>query len=227
MADLFGDLPPPSTADSKCNRLSIDPANGKRKAEPETCTPITKQPKLVCFRQKGYFGERKGEREDMQDHHTIIDDLKPQFSHMQKTTFTHVSYYGIFDGHAGHRAAMFASEHLHKAIIAKFPAGEVLNTDREMKKCLVDAYKLTDEDFLRMASQATPSWKDGSTAVTVLVLDDVIYCANVGDSKAFLCRRSASGGKLAFIPLTKEHSPSIFEERKRIEKAGGSVRDGR
>ena len=90
--------------------------------------------------------------------------------------------------------------------------GEVLNTDREMKKCLVDAYKLTDEDFLRMASQATPSWKDGSTAVTVLVLDDVIYCANVGDSKAFLCRRSASGGKLAFIPLTKEHSPSIVRE---------------
>ena len=79
---------------------------------------------------------------------------------------------------------------------------------REMKRCFVDAYKLTDDDFLRMASQATPSWKDGSTAVTVLVLDNVLYCANVGDSKAYLCRRLA-GGKLGFVPLTKEHSPSL------------------
>lgn len=100
--------------------------------------------------------------------------------------------------------------------------------EREMKKCLVDAYKSTDEEFLHAASQATPSWKDGSTAVTVLVLDDVLYCANVGDSKAFLCRRTPGERlKLCFVPLTKEHSPSIFEERKRIEKAGGTVRDGR
>ena len=115
----------------------------------------------------------------------------------------------------------------------------VQNMDREMKKCLVEAYKLTDEDFLRVASQATPSWKDGSTAVTVLVLNDVIYCANVGDSKAYLCRRTTPGapegkmagapegkmagapegkmagapeGKMAFVPLTKEHSPSIVRE---------------
>lgn len=32
------------------------------------------------YRLKGYIGERKGEREDMQDAHTIIDDFTPQFS---------------------------------------------------------------------------------------------------------------------------------------------------
>lgn len=31
------------------------------------------------FQLKGYLGERRGEREDMQDAHTIIDDLTPQF----------------------------------------------------------------------------------------------------------------------------------------------------
>ena len=32
------------------------------------------------YRLKGYIGERRGEREDMQDAHTIIDDFTPQFS---------------------------------------------------------------------------------------------------------------------------------------------------
>ena len=31
------------------------------------------------FTLKGYHGERRGEREDMQDAHTIIDDFTPQF----------------------------------------------------------------------------------------------------------------------------------------------------
>ena len=32
-------------------------------------------------------------------------------------------YYGVFDGHAGHRASQFAAEHLHKNIMLKLPKG--------------------------------------------------------------------------------------------------------
>ncbi len=34
-----------------------------------------------------------------------------------------VSYFAIFDGHAGARAAHFAAERLHHVIAAKFPPG--------------------------------------------------------------------------------------------------------
>ncbi len=92
-------------------------------------------------------------------------------------------------------------------------SGEIQNIDREIKKCLVDAFKKTDEDFLQRASAATPSWKDGSTVAAVLVLDDTVYSANLGDSKAVLCRKVAGegrtkGNRLSFVPLTKDHNPT-------------------
>jgi len=31
--------------------------------------------------------------------------------------------------------------------------------DREVKKCLVEAFRKTDEQFLKQASVASPSWK--------------------------------------------------------------------
>ncbi len=35
----------------------------------------------------------------------------------------------------------------------------VQNLDREMKKCLIEAFKKTDKEFLHKASAASPSWK--------------------------------------------------------------------
>jgi integrin-linked kinase-associated serine/threonine phosphatase 2C len=56
--------------------------------------------------------------------------------------------------------------------------------------------------------------QDGSTVAAVLVLDDVVYSANLGDSKAVLCRRTQSTEsesekkQLSFVSLTKDHNPS-------------------
>lgn len=52
--------------------------------------------------------------------------------------------------------------------------------------------------------------QDGSTVAVVLVLDDVIYSANLGDSKAVLCRKATSekNNQLTFVSLTKDHNPS-------------------
>ena len=100
--------------------------------------------------------------------------------------------------------------------------GEVQNLDREVKKCLIEVFKKTDEEFLQKASSATPSWKDGSTVATVLVLNDTIYSANLGDSKAILCRRSQEG-KLSFVALTKDHNPSNVSESGRASELSSCV----
>ena len=85
--------------------------------------------------------------------------------------------------------------------------GTIQNHDREIKMCLIDSFKKTDTEFLQKASAASPSWKDGTTAVCVLLLNDTLYVANLGDSKAVLC--SKEGDKVSHLRLSKDHSLSV------------------
>lgn len=88
-----------------------------------------------------------------------------------------VSYFAVFDGHGGARASQFAAENLHQILAKKFPigklegwrrrveewrtrraelcvgvSGEMDNVDKPIRKCLLDTFRQTDEDFLKKAS---------------------------------------------------------------------------
>ncbi len=58
----------------------------------------------------------------------------------------------------------------------------------------VDAYEATDSQYLRQDSSATR--EDGCTAVTAVHVGQRLLVANVGDSRAVLCRggKGAGGG---------------------------------
>ena len=77
---LFDDLPPESESTKNSNSTVL----GKHKScdsEGENGSGEAKKPKLTSSlcKLKAYIGERRGEREDMQDAHTIIDDFTSQF----------------------------------------------------------------------------------------------------------------------------------------------------
>ena len=61
----------------------------------------------------------------------------------------------------------------------------------------------------------------GTTAVIVLMTKDRYYVANIGDSRAVLCREGKA------IPLSTDHKPDLPSEHNRIEKAGGTITQGR
>lgn len=53
----------------------------------------------------------------MEDRHVCFDDLKGQIQNIDYPENTHLSFYGIYDGHAGSRAAEICKNLLHTHII--------------------------------------------------------------------------------------------------------------
>nr|XP_060477471.1 integrin-linked kinase-associated serine/threonine phosphatase 2C [Panthera onca] len=218
---LFDDLPPASSGDSGSLDASMSQTvknegkGAKRRAPEEENGSEELVEKKVC---KGF------QTVPVAEHFEFVISLECR---PPSSLITRVSYFAVFDGHGGIRASKFAAQNLHQNLIRKFPKGDVISVEKTVKRCLLDTFKHTDEEFLKQASSQKPAWKDGSTATCVLAVDNILYIANLGDSRAILCRFNEESQKHAALSLSKEHNPTQYEERMRIQKAGGNVRDGR
>ncbi|KAM4566538.1 integrin-linked kinase-associated serine/threonine phosphatase 2C isoform 2-T2 [Odontesthes bonariensis] len=235
--DLFDDLPEPTQTSGPLS-VTAQPQTTKDEEEEEKrfkrrredAEEEEEEVKKVCLPVlRAYVAARRGEREEMQDAYVLLPDMSSCLSSLPGHV-SRVSYFAVFDGHGGARASRFAAEHLHHNLAKRFPSGDPENFEKLIKKCLVDTFRQTDEEFLKKASSQKPAWKDGSTATCVLLVDDTAYVANLGDSRAVLCRTEAAADgqrRPVTLALSKEHNPTIYEERMRIQRAGGTVRDGR
>uniref|UniRef100_A0A4W3IT81 Integrin-linked kinase-associated serine/threonine phosphatase n=1 Tax=Callorhinchus milii TaxID=7868 RepID=A0A4W3IT81_CALMI len=81
---------------------------------------------------KGYVAERKGEREEMQDAHVIINNFTEEFTQLPQE-ISRLSYFAVFDGHGGMRASKYAAQNLHLNLVKNFPKGNCVAT-RSRKK---------------------------------------------------------------------------------------------
>lgn len=146
------------------------------------------------------FSSLRGKRASMEDFY------EARFAQVEDQT---VGLFGVFDGHGGSRAAEYVQSNLFENLI-KHPK---FITDT--KNAIVETYQQTDSEYLK---DETSQLRDaGSTASTAVLVGDRLLVANVGDSRAVVCR----AGKA--VPLSIDHKPNRKEERQRIEKAGGVV----
>ena len=122
--------------------------------------------------------ERQGKRKTMEDASVLVDDLRKDFTSLSNGTW---AFYAVYDGHGGSNTSHICSELLHRKLCAntKLCTGDV-------KGAFEDAYKDTDDYALKQNEEK--GFKDGSTAVTVLIKNNSLYIANAGDSEAVLCR---------------------------------------
>jgi len=128
------------------------------------------------------------------------------------------SLFAVFDGHGGRQCAAYLHSRMSDTL--RRWLGSTPNVETAFKL----AFQELDEVYLSGGSCAEfpgMTGEQGSTAVVVLILDGVIYCANTGDSRALLCRKARA------LQLSNDHKPNHPEERLRIEFQGGFVSGNR
>lgn len=129
-----------------------------------------------------------------------------------------LNLYGVFDGHAGHRASDYCKDSMAQRVTSHLVsrvADATALTPEEGVGLFHAVFNETDEGFLEGAR--ANQWEDGTTACVVMVNGDDLFCANAGDSKAVLVRFGAT------LPLSSEHKPGNPSELRRIQEAGGVV----
>lgn len=123
--------------------------------------------------------------------------------------------WGVMDGHGefGHYVASFIQEKLPGCIASR----EELRAYPE--KSITDAVKKLCDDLTDTNINVAFS---GSTVVFGVKVADMLYTANIGDSRCVMCRQ-AENGELQAIGLSIDQKPENPKEKARILKAGGRV----
>lgn len=129
-----------------------------------------------------------------------------------------VSYFGVFDGHAGDSCSSFLQKNLLNYIITH--KSFLVNP----KEAIKAAFERAETEFFNMSiDKSSGTFKitddSGSCACIALFVDNLCFIANVGDSRAIA---SYDGGKKV-RQITVDHKPNNPEERKRIVSKGGKV----
>lgn len=142
----------------------------------------------------------RGRRKDMQD----ATLLQGKFNENDNEDL-----FCVFDGHGSQEPAIYAAKNIPVVLKEKITAGDDIVTS------LTKAFEDINNQMKPFAVQS------GTTAVTCFIKDDILYVANVGDSRAVLYRNGKA------IRLTVDHKPSLEGETERIEYMGGIIKNNR
>uniref|UniRef100_A0A2M3Z5T5 Protein phosphatase 1d n=1 Tax=Anopheles braziliensis TaxID=58242 RepID=A0A2M3Z5T5_9DIPT len=150
------------------------------------------------------------------------------------------AFFGIYDGHGGAEASLFAKEHLMNTIVSQKLFWSENDTD--VLKSIREGYIQThhamwrEQDKWPKTSSGLPSTA-GTTASIAFIRRGKIYIGHVGDSGIVLGyqrdRDPANEGSVhddphpgcrwVATPLTKDHKPESTAEKMRIMSCGGKV----
>jgi len=119
-----------------------------------------------------------------------------------------IGFFGVFDGHNGVSAAEYVKHHLFDNLLRHPKLVD------HTKLAIAETFQQTDQEYLRSEINHMDA---ASTACTCLVVGNHLLVANIGNSRAVICK----GGQA--VALSAYHAPDQPDERKRIGDAGGVV----
>ncbi|PIA36578.1 hypothetical protein AQUCO_03300046v1 [Aquilegia coerulea] len=137
-------------------------------------------------------------------HHAMEDYMVARFKQVDENE---LGLFAIFDGHLSSDIPDYLCAHLFENILNE------PDFWTETEKAIKRAYRITDTKILE---KATDFERGGSTAVTAILINGIkLVVANVGDSRAVICKNGVAK------QLSVDHEPS--KERENIESRGGFV----
>lgn len=129
------------------------------------------------------------------------------------------SIFAVFDGHgsSGHLVSQFCRSRLLSTLESE--GFDVIKTFQNLQHDLEwnNNTNYNDSDSPPIDSECS-----GTTCTLVQIQNGILYCSNVGDSKALLATRNTNN-QLQGVELTFDHKPDDESERQRIIKNGGKV----
>ncbi|KAK5643526.1 hypothetical protein RI129_007371 [Pyrocoelia pectoralis] len=165
--------------------------------------PVTAKDTACCQNSDFRVGSScmQGWRVTMEDAHTHILSLPDDPGS---------AFFAVYDGHGGAKISDYAGKHLHKYITKRneYKEGNVIDA---MKQAFLEMDEVMQNEETLKHEQA------GSTAITMVIKENRVFCANVGDSRAVASVKGVAE------PLSSDHKPYVQEEFDRITAAGGWV----
>lgn len=147
----------------------------------------------------GGHTEACGKRPTMEDRSAIIGEFAGE----------NTQFYGIFDGHGGSNCSTYVANNLHKTIANKLAQNETQNV-----------FDIVQESLNEINEYATKQWANqGTTVAIAMIIDDLLYTANVGDSRILLVDRDTGN----FQRLTVDHKASDPSEQSQIRSKLGTI----
>lgn len=125
-----------------------------------------------------------------------------------------IHFFGVFDGHGqfGAQCSNFVKDRLV----------DILSNDPNL---IADPVKAYSSAFLRTNDELHKSEIDdsmsGTTAITVIVIGDVLYVANVGDSRAVVALKE--GNRILAHDMSYDQTPFRKDEYERVKLCGARV----
>ena len=135
-----------------------------------------------------------------------------------------ISYFGIYDGHAGNKCCEFLKNNLHNYIFEShfFPNEPIKAIEQGFNICekkFIESLQIkTNKNNFRNKNNQSSDYS-GSCALIILIINNICYTINLGDSRALY---SYDSGK-KFYQLSRDHKPNDPIEKERIYNAGGSI----
>ena len=194
--DLLSFLGSSSLGSQKKPSFNLDSMNSKKS------TSSTIQNKNTPFTSFSYYEDKNLKyRQSMEDTGVTIPNLTNDYK---------TSLFGIFDGHGGRDVVKYIKDRIPEIIKKN------INDLCPIEKCFINSFNKIDEELKFYDSEYT-----GSTATIVLIQDNKLYCANVGDSRAYIIYNNS------IKQITVDHKCSVPEEAERIMNAGGKITKNR